>query len=919
MPYESTRIYSARPNDSTHDVTTSGSGEEWVARQGQVINNLPGGTTKNSVGGGRPWNDTGNIDLNDDQLATADNLSTAGDPNTQELQVTNWNLTIPPGATILGIDVQVEKHKLSGTPEDDVVRLLGGADPGDNKAQPGVWPQAVNTTVYGEDSYDLWGNDWSRADIHQNASFGVAFAAKTADEDSEVGIDYIRLRVYYATTNGLDLTEVIRYFDYGGVNIPNGTTRGPTVGQHAFAKLGPSQSTKLIRIPIANRHTDIVDGDDIVGHELFIEARAAAGTGGAAADGCVVEDVRFGHDSTPVTDPRDSTFEIERDINRVVIGEDVNDGWGVGKLLTRAQWNSGDAWVEFRVTNNSQADRYVAVDNVEMVAHTQSEELVASIHFTSGSTGILPFNVCMDVATSNFGASNPAACDIRWFLVEAPQEYSPPSLANPLPGYGSETVTQATHSFGPVFHMLADVEGEYRVVVVIRDKDGNQSAAEKTFTVNSDPRGTPTVIHDEGTLQGNLASDTKVLIDAGATVTGDVTANNLPNLWIKGASPTNRPIIKNSDPTRGIGLIFNSCNNLIIEDVIIDGLVDDDIETTTIATVDAQHPRTTFTVNGTANLSTANRVLFSGGDNDGQVRRVTAFDPTTRQVTVAGALPFDAEVGKGVQFLRVKDGITLTNCDAVCLKNVGFTNVFSANENGGGLPPNDNTTRNATYIDLRADFIDRYGIGYFSGNRHVYIWAPVMGKIRDAEGCIRLDSIGLAQHASDLGAVLWGVFTNEGGEAGIRNGFTLSLVYGCHFDMTGCGVGSEPTDWNVRGCHSQRLECSRFRNGTADNAHGLRAGFFIGSLWKSDETTLYNNGQNSATCIESGSKGPSRGIHILHNTIDGRVHLRGAHPRPRGQSAVDAPARRAGRRLGLHHRHRRGQRRPLDRRPLLHL
>ncbi len=104
-------------------------------------------------------------------------------------------VSIPPNATIQGIEVQIEKSMLLGFGDlvDDTVSLVkNGAVVGDNYAIAGAWPATDTYVAYGG-AADLWGSPWKPS--HFNSTFGVVLSA--AGDFRTATVDHMQVRVTY--------------------------------------------------------------------------------------------------------------------------------------------------------------------------------------------------------------------------------------------------------------------------------------------------------------------------------------------------------------------------------------------------------------------------------------------------------------------------------------------------------------------------------------------------------------------------------------------------------------------------------------------------------------------------------------------------------------------------------------------------
>lgn len=140
------------------------------------------------------------------------------DTNTQYLRIQGFGFTIPTGATIKGIQVDIERKEfiaggpppdprepelpfLQVTVRDASIRLTKtGAAVGSDKAVTGTnWPTgevgaADRYANYGGTS-DLWGTTWTPAEMNA-ATFGVLISALVF-ANSRAQIDFVRVTVFY--------------------------------------------------------------------------------------------------------------------------------------------------------------------------------------------------------------------------------------------------------------------------------------------------------------------------------------------------------------------------------------------------------------------------------------------------------------------------------------------------------------------------------------------------------------------------------------------------------------------------------------------------------------------------------------------------------------------------------------------------
>jgi len=155
-----------------------------------------------STGGGKAWSSPTAVYSSDDSRALT---FLGGSESSQQLQATDFNFSIPAGATIDGIEVSIERSQdtLPQDIEDSLVQLIKGGTPsGNNKADTvTAWPTTDATATYGSSS-DLWGLSLTPTDINAS-NFGIAISAYN-DRDPGLGvngrIDHTTITVYYTET-----------------------------------------------------------------------------------------------------------------------------------------------------------------------------------------------------------------------------------------------------------------------------------------------------------------------------------------------------------------------------------------------------------------------------------------------------------------------------------------------------------------------------------------------------------------------------------------------------------------------------------------------------------------------------------------------------------------------------------------------
>ena len=122
-------------------------------------------------------------------------ISTAGS-DSNYLQISGYNFSIPTGATINGYVVEIKRYdgdNGSGYQSyDSSVRLLYMSSAiGGDKASSSVWPTTPAYATYGSSS-DTWGASLTANQVDAS-EFGVALAVK----GNPARVDHVRMTVYY--------------------------------------------------------------------------------------------------------------------------------------------------------------------------------------------------------------------------------------------------------------------------------------------------------------------------------------------------------------------------------------------------------------------------------------------------------------------------------------------------------------------------------------------------------------------------------------------------------------------------------------------------------------------------------------------------------------------------------------------------
>lgn len=247
------------------------------------------GTGANDATNGQTtnWSGPSNVIGDDGSRATASlNASTS-----RYLKGTNCGFTVPAGATINGITVEIEKSESAAGITDSAVRIVkaDGSIGTTDKASATEWALTTDTiSTYGSSS-DRWGETWSATDIN-DLDFGVVIAAtKSTSGAATARVDFIRVTVNY--TAGATVTASAAV---AGGGTTDATATRSAVASASAAGSGAVTATALVAgqagyaLLETYDHVLLESGDGLVYEDFasgsVISASAAViGTGSVAA------------------------------------------------------------------------------------------------------------------------------------------------------------------------------------------------------------------------------------------------------------------------------------------------------------------------------------------------------------------------------------------------------------------------------------------------------------------------------------------------------------------------------------------------------------------------------------------------------------------------------------------------------------
>jgi hypothetical protein len=162
-----------------------------------------GSAVNGSGGGSTNWTDLGNVTTSDDNYVRF--FAQSDGDSSKDLDCTNFGFSIPAGATINGIQANIERNGFDIT--DLSIKLLNGDGAGGESAQDkslgASWSNSDTVDSFGG-STDTWGETWSVSDVN-SSNFGIRIQCQdNAGGFPQVGgsanIDHVEITVYYTAS-----------------------------------------------------------------------------------------------------------------------------------------------------------------------------------------------------------------------------------------------------------------------------------------------------------------------------------------------------------------------------------------------------------------------------------------------------------------------------------------------------------------------------------------------------------------------------------------------------------------------------------------------------------------------------------------------------------------------------------------------
>ena len=157
-----------------------------------------------SEGEGPNWANEGLAAVDDDSAATCQPQKVVS----RYLKLNDYRMSVPAGATILGISVVAKRWSTVQDKGVDVtLRFMddNGNIVGDNKASAVLWGTSHSYTNYGG-AADLWGVAWTASKVN-DVDFGICLQVNCSTNPPVLSVDWLGIKIYYELAIG-DIEEI---------------------------------------------------------------------------------------------------------------------------------------------------------------------------------------------------------------------------------------------------------------------------------------------------------------------------------------------------------------------------------------------------------------------------------------------------------------------------------------------------------------------------------------------------------------------------------------------------------------------------------------------------------------------------------------------------------------------------------------
>jgi hypothetical protein len=354
-----------------------------------------------SLGGaGANWTNPELAESSNDSYATASVDATTTDP----LRCLSYGFVIPASATIVGIEVNIERRASNtnnGGSRDASVQLVkAGALVATNRATATTYTTADVVETHGSPT-DLWGTTWTPADINA-ANFGAQFTATKpsgAGGAHTISVDQIQIVVYYDTSSQTQSQANCASLGGAGANWTNPDSTESSNDLYATASVDATTTDPLQCLSYGFA---IPSNATVLGIEVNVERKSNSTANGGSRDASV-RLVKAG--VVAGTDKATATAYTAADVVEAHGGP--TDLWGT--TWTPAEINAANFGAQFSATKPSGAGgaHTVSIDQIQIVVYYNTPPpaptLSTPVNSAVSTTGSLTFD-WTDVLDDDFDA-----------------------------------------------------------------------------------------------------------------------------------------------------------------------------------------------------------------------------------------------------------------------------------------------------------------------------------------------------------------------------------------------------------------------------------------------------------------------------------------------------------------------------------
>jgi hypothetical protein len=157
--------------------------------------NYAGTVANDAIGGSTAWNNPTNAQ-GSGAWNTTNAICYVDKTTSQFLRFTNYGFSIPSGATIDGIEVELARGVSSGTASTiSAIMYKAGSQVGTNKSSGTFSAETLGSPT------DLWGTSWTAEEINASG-FGFGVGAMGGSNGSTIFMSGARITVHYTEAGG---------------------------------------------------------------------------------------------------------------------------------------------------------------------------------------------------------------------------------------------------------------------------------------------------------------------------------------------------------------------------------------------------------------------------------------------------------------------------------------------------------------------------------------------------------------------------------------------------------------------------------------------------------------------------------------------------------------------------------------------